>query len=268
VTATAPDTLSGPGFYGPGFAEFYDRYGTGWTRAFAPILAEWLAQRPAGRGVPGDRTVLDLACGTGVSAEVLVGTGWDVVGLDVSAGMLATAAHRLAGPVAAGKVVLRQAEMTTFDLGGRQVAACVALEGALNHLLSEDALRRCFERVAAVLPAGGAFVFDLYEPHHFRGWHHISVIDEADAVVVKRGVWDDDRSVGMLRICGLFDGGAGPVRVNQTVTSHGYRTGTVAALLAAAGFDLAPFVAPVPDCACGRSGSGACRTVYAATRTG
>src|SRR5207247_8602975 len=96
------------------------------------------------------------------------------------------------------------------------------LEGALNHLLSEDDLERCFARVAAVLPVGGTFVFDLYEPHHFRGWHTIGVTDEPDAVIVKRGVWDDDRAVGMLRFSGLFDAENGPLRVAQTVTCGAY----------------------------------------------
>jgi SAM-dependent methyltransferase len=257
TTTTSPDT-----FYGHGFAEFYDRYGTGWTRNFAPVLAGWLGDRHA----PGDRVVLDLACGTGVSAQILLRAGWDVIGLDVSPGMLANAAHRLAEQVDEGRAVLRQADMTTFDLG-RQVPACVALEGALNHLLSEEALAQCFARVAAALPARGTFVFDLYEPHHFRGWHHIGVIDEPDAVIVKRGVWDDERAVGMLRISGLFDDGTGPIRVDQTVTSLAYRAGTVNELLSAAGFDVEAFTAPVPVCACGRSGTGSCRTVYAATRT-
>ena len=160
--------------------------------------------------------------------------------------------------------MLQQADMTTFELE-RQVRACVALEGALNHLLTEDALKLCFERVAAVLATGGVFVFDLYEPHHFRGWHHISVIDEPDAVVVKRGVWDEDHAVGMLRISGLFDDGSGHAQVNQTVTSRVYPADTVIALLSAAGFESRAFTAPVPACACGRSGTGYCRTVYTAS---
>ncbi len=256
-------TISPGTFYGRGFAEFYDRYGTGWTRGFAPAMAGWLAERPG----PGDRVVLDLACGTGVSAQILLDAGWDVIGLDISTGMLATAAGRLADQVEAGRMVLQQAEMTTFELG-RQVRACVALEGALNHLLSEEALQRCFDRVAAVLPVGGTFVFDLYEPHHFRGWHHVGVTDEADAVIVKRGVWDEERAVGMLRFSGLFDDGTGPIRVDQTVTSRAYRPDVVHALLSAAGLAAEPYPAPVPACGCGRSRTGSCRTVYAATRTG
>ncbi|MFI5907228.1 class I SAM-dependent DNA methyltransferase [Dactylosporangium sp. NPDC051541] len=255
-------TTSSPGtFYGRGFAEFYDRYGTGWTRDFAPLLAQWLSGRPGAE----ERLVLDLACGTGVSAQILLRAGWDVIGLDISAGMLANAAHRLAQDVETGRVVLQQAEMTTFVLD-RQVRACVALEGALNHLLSEEALEQCFARVAAVLPVGGTFVFDLYEPHHFRGWHNIGVTDEPDAVIVKRGVWDEERGIGMLRFSGLFDDGSGPIRVDQTVTSRAYGADVLNALLSKAGLDPEPYPAEVPACACGRSRSGSCRTVYAATK--
>ena len=257
MTTSAPST-----FYGRGFAEFYDRYGTGWTRDFAPVLAEWLGERP----VPQGRTVLDMACGTGISARILGDAGWQVTGLDVSAGMLANAADRLADRVESGKVVLKQADMSSFELDG-QVSACVALEGALNHLPSRAALEQCFARVAAVLPPSGTFVFDLYEPHHFRGWHHVSIIDEPDAVIVKRGVWDDEQLVGMLRISGHFDDGSGPLRVDQTVTSLVYPAETVDSLLTAAGFEVGRFDATVPACACGRSRTGDCRTVYVATRT-
>lgn len=248
-------------FYGRGFAEFYDRYGTGWTRSFAPSLAAWLDGSPA----PRDRSLLDLACGTGLSAQILCAAGWRVTGVDVSAGMLANAGRRLADAVETGTVVLRQGDMTAFELP-EQVSVCVALEGALNHLPTQAALAACFSRVAAVLPASGTFVFDLYEPHHFRGWHNVTVTDEPDTVVVKRGVWDEDRLVGMLRISGFFDDGSGPSRVDQTVTSRVYPATIVDALLAEAGFVAGRFPGDVPACACGRSGTGDCRTVYVATR--
>jgi SAM-dependent methyltransferase len=227
------------------------------------VLAAWLAGLP----LSDNRAVLDLACGTGVSAQVLQRAGWDVIGIDLSPAMLARAASRLAGEVDAGRVVLRQADMTAVELA-EQVRACVALEGALNHLLSEDMLARCFERVGTALEPGGVFVFDLYESHHFRGWHHVSVTDEPDAVVVKRGVWDEARTVGMLRISGFFDDGEGPARVDQTMTSRVYRADTVTALLSGAGLAASVFSAPVPDCACGRSRTGNCRTVYLATKAG
>lgn len=254
-------TLAASTFYGRGFAEFYDRYGTGWTRDFTPVLAGWLDDRPAA----GDRVALDLACGTGLAAQLLVQAGWDVVGIDISAGMLAKAAQRLSRQVNAGRVVLQQGDMTTFDLD-RKVGACMALEGALNHLLSPLDLARCFARVAAVLRPGGTFVFDLYEPHHFRGWHHIALLDEPDAVVAKRGVWDEERAIGMLRISGLFEHEDGPLRVDQTVASRAYPAAVVHELLDSAGFRPGTFCQPVPDCGCGRSGSGLCRTIYAAHR--
>jgi SAM-dependent methyltransferase len=252
----APDT-----FYARGFAEFYDRYGTGWTRLFAPVLRDWLEDRVPSAG----RRVLDLACGTGVASQVFLDAGWAVTGVDLSEGMLGAAAERLAGPVSQGRMTLRRADMTSFD-PGEPVSACVALEGPLNHLPSLDALEQCLRRVADALPASGTFVFDLYEPHHFRGWHNISVIDEQDTVVVKRGAWDDERAVGMLRISGYFDDGTGPLRVDQTVTSLAFPEQTVDALLEAAGFEAARFPGEVPPCACGRSPSGLCRTVYLATK--
>jgi SAM-dependent methyltransferase len=258
---TLPATVAPETFYGHGFAEFYDQFGTGWTRQFAPVLSAWLGERALPRG----RHVLDLACGTGVASRIFYDAGWDVTGLDLSDGMLATAAGRLADGVAQGRVRLRQADMTRFELD-EPVSVCVALEGALNHLPSLGAVEECFHRVAAALPESGTFVFDLYEAHHFRGWHHVSVIDEPDTVIVKRGVWDEERAVGMLRISGHHDAGSGPLRVDQTVTSLGFAEQSVDALLASAGFQSARFPEAVSPCACGRSRTGQCRTVYVAVK--
>jgi SAM-dependent methyltransferase len=248
--------------YTRGFAPFYDRYGTGWTRQFAPQLADWLSTGPA----PAGKHLLDLACGTGVASRAFLDAGWTVSGVDVSEAMLTAARHNLAEELARGQATLHQADMTMLKLD-HQVSACVALEGALNHLLSLAALEECFHRVAASLPVSGTFVFDLYEPHHFRGWHNMSVIDEPGAMVVKHGVWDDDRAVGMLRIAGHHDDGSGPVRIEQTFTSLAFPPETVDALLAGAGFKTGRFPGTVPPCACGRSSTGSCRTVYAATRS-
>jgi 2-polyprenyl-3-methyl-5-hydroxy-6-metoxy-1,4-benzoquinol methylase len=51
--------------------------------------------RKAFKSVPRDCVVLDLPCGTGRFAEVLLGQGYTVVGADISAAMLTVARRRL-----------------------------------------------------------------------------------------------------------------------------------------------------------------------------
>lgn len=64
---------------------------------------------------------LEIGCGTGAHAATVRGLGWTPVGVDLSSGMLAHAAGRLAVAIDAGLVVERFAEggtptPTTFSL--------------------------------------------------------------------------------------------------------------------------------------------------------
>jgi SAM-dependent methyltransferase len=216
-------------YYTNSFAAFYERYNTGWIREFAPKLADYLAQTQAA-----DRSILDLCCGTGESASVFCEAGWQVVGLDLSPAMLDIAREKLASMIEAGKVSLVEADATDFVLP-KPVGACVCLDGALNHLETLSQLERCFAAVSATLFEGGQFVFDLFEPSHFHHWHNITFIEKPDAVVVKRGVWDDNARMGMLRVSGAFDEDSTYLRVEQTLRSRTFSPSEVASALASAG---------------------------------
>jgi 2-polyprenyl-3-methyl-5-hydroxy-6-metoxy-1,4-benzoquinol methylase len=77
-------------------AERYDRERfSKWTGRIFNAL-EKQALRRAFRGVPRASLVADLPCGTGRLAEVLLDEGFRVVGLDISAAMLAVADRKLA----------------------------------------------------------------------------------------------------------------------------------------------------------------------------
>ena len=250
--------LVGDRSYGSGFAQYYDQYGTGWTRSFAPLLLHRFETNTP------SNSVLDLACGTGVAAEVFDCAGWRVTAIDISPGMLELARARLHAGVEQGRSQIQLADVTDFSVS-RPSAFCICLEGALNHLGGVDDLRRCFERIYAALEPGGVLVFDLYEPFHFRGWHNVTVVDRADAVTVKRGVWDEHAGVGMLRISGVYEDSQTRHRIDQTVTSRVFSRVQVEELLVAAGFTPNDFDDPVPACACGLR-DGLCRRVYEARR--
>ncbi|CAN98395.1 putative SAM-dependent methyltransferase [Sorangium cellulosum So ce56] len=247
------------------FATFYDRYYTGWVREFAPRLAAYLTET----GVV-DRSIVDLCCGTGVSAAIFCDAGFQVTGVDLSAGMLALARERLAARIDAGAVRLVEADAADFALPA-PAGACVSLDGALNHLDSTAELERCFHAVSAALLEGGQFIFDLFEPAHFRHWHHVTVIDEPDAVIAKRGVWDEGTRRGMLRVSGAFGGGPTCSRVEQTLVSRAFAPQEVTAALASAGLtpvacDLDPTTAGMRPEALRVGGPN--RTVYRALKRG
>lgn len=73
------------------------------------IYAEVAAQ------VPEHGEFLDVGCGTGGVTAALEGPGRRVTGVDRSASMLAVAERKLADPIAAGRVRLRQVAITGLD---------------------------------------------------------------------------------------------------------------------------------------------------------
>ncbi|MEV6421246.1 class I SAM-dependent methyltransferase [Streptomyces sp. NPDC051662] len=250
-------------YYTQGFANFYDRHFTGWVREYSPALADYL-DRTDDR-----RSVLDLCCGTGVTTAVLSERGWQVTGLDRSAPMLRIAGKVLADEVHAGNVRLVEGDARDFRLP-EPVGACVCLDGALNHFESPRDLVRCFTCVAAALHEGGQFVFDLFELAHFRHWNNLTLIDEDDTVVAKRGVWDTEAERGMLRVSGVVGSHTGIVRVDQTLTSRYISPAEVTSALAEAGLvhvehDIAAQYTKCESGSCSKSAV-PCRTVYRALK--
>ncbi|MEU5610632.1 class I SAM-dependent DNA methyltransferase [Streptomyces sparsogenes] len=253
-------------YYKDGFARFFDGQYTGWTHTFSPRLADHLDRRR----LP-DRTVLDLCCGTGVTVSVLAAAGWRVTGVDGSAAMLDIARKKLAPDIDSGAVTLLEADARGFRLP-RPVAACVSLDGALNHLESPAELTRCFTAVREALVEGGEFVFDLFTASHFRHWNNVTLTDGPDAVVVKRGVWDDEARTGMLRVSGALGSGPACVRVDQTLRSWEYGPEEVSRALAAAGLvsvdhDFEPEYLNCESGSCSRT-SVPCRTLHRAVKPG
>lgn len=103
--------------------------------------------------------VLDLACGTGNVAEILAASGYDVVGVDLSAPMIESARQKAEKKrLRIDYFVQNAAEM---DLQAAPFDLCVSLFDSLNYILDPGDLARAIERVYAHLVSGGLFVFDI-----------------------------------------------------------------------------------------------------------
>lgn len=245
-------------YYSRGFAAFFDSSYTGWVHRFSPRLADHLGSTTV---LP--RTALDLCCGTGITTSYLLDAGWRVFGVDGSKAMLDIALSRNATAARDERFHAVVADAREFTLP-EPVSAAFSLDGALNHLPSTDELRRCFAAVHAALVPGGQFVFDLFEQSHFRHWNNVTVTDTPEAVVVKRGAWDDAGRTGMLRVSGVFGDGDRAERVDQTLTSWYYDDEEVIGALRSAGFAPEPHPFGGPDLKCD---SGSCSTTPVPCRT-
>ncbi|WP_203856103.1 class I SAM-dependent methyltransferase [Plantactinospora mayteni] len=253
-------SASGSSVYDVPYAIFFERHYTGWVRNFSPDLERYLSRCHGGPG-----SLLDLCCGSGETLDVFLRAGWTLVGVDLSAAMLARARAKLAPALRSGRLRLVQSDAVQLALGD-PVDAVVSLDGALNHLLTMEQLLIAFERVGAALRPGGRFVFDLFEAPHFRHWNRVSVADEDDMIMVKRGAWDETTGAGTRRISGAFRDGAGWRRVAQDLTARHFDVHQVEAQLRRAGLRrVAPGVT-MPPCPCGSSESGECRTLFEAVR--
>jgi SAM-dependent methyltransferase len=108
--------------------------------------------------------LLELGVGSGRVALPLASAGFDVVGIDTSASMLARARLNLshAGSVK-GSLELMQADMTGFDLGRRFGMVFIAAS-TFQHLLSTEEQEACLRCIARHLQPDGLFAMSVRSP--------------------------------------------------------------------------------------------------------
>ena len=138
-------------FYPPDLARIHDEGFGDFARAAA---AELLTRLPA------SGLVVDLGCGTGITAAVLSDAGHDVLGIDISEDMLAIARAR------APRATFRQGSVWDADLP--RCTAVSAIGEVVNYAADDragaDALPGLFARVYDALEPGGLFMFDFATP--------------------------------------------------------------------------------------------------------
>jgi len=166
------------------FAWFYNRY---WNEEFHslafPILERvWLPRvRKGGR-------VLDVCCGTGYLAALLVERGYRVTGVDASESMVEFA--RAAAPRAEFHV----GDAARFEVGGRFDGA-VSTFDSLNHIMELEDFQECLRRTAAALQPGSAFAFDVLAEEAYRTrWGEAFVLVRDDHVLTISGAGFDFRT--------------------------------------------------------------------------
>jgi SAM-dependent methyltransferase len=182
-------------YYGDDLAHVHD---AGFT-ALADLAAARLLQE-LHRGPDAERgLVVELGCGSGVSAARLLSAGLDVVGIDSSPAMLEIARRR------APRATFVEASFLSAEIP--PCDAVLAVGEALNYLSDAGntlrALERLFGRVFKALWPGGLFLFDLAGPGRIPGGraHGAEVGDDWgvlwEATEDKRGILT--RTVTTLR---------------------------------------------------------------------
>lgn len=215
-----------PAAYAQDLAYIHDLGFGGFARGAGPGLLAILRQR----GVTSGR-VVDLGCGSGIWAERLVRAGYDVVGFDLSAAMIAMARKQAPGAMFRCQSFL-DAELPKCD-------AVTSLGESFNYLfdakVGEKSLARLFRKVHAALRPGGVLVFDVATPGRGVGptMKNFSGRDWAIHINV-----DEDKSRRTLtrRITSFRKVGRYYRRSEETHRLRLYRPLDVAAMLRRAGF--------------------------------
>lgn len=120
-------------------------------------------------------SVLDLGCGTGNHVFPLARRGYDVVGVDRSAGMIARAKSKL-GRGNRDRVQLRRADIRKVRLKA-SFDAVLVMFAVLGYQLKDADVKATLQTVRTHLRPGGLFVFDV--------WHGPAVLAERPSQRVK-----------------------------------------------------------------------------------
>jgi SAM-dependent methyltransferase len=190
-----------------------------------PVLQQLLLRHLA----PGAH-LLDLCCGCGQVAQLLLDQGFQVTGVDISPGMIGFA--RKNAPRA--RYVIADARQLAIRAGFQGL---ISTFNSLNHIMTRDELTMVLGQAADALAPGGHLLVDLTVS---EGYHsppaNLRAVVEDDLVYIMRYEYDSE-----ARICTChfttFSKGRGRewYRDDLTHLRKIYSTGEVCAALRAAG---------------------------------
>ncbi len=170
-------------FYSADLADIHDVAHTDFVRAAAATLLPILRARTTE-----NRLVIDLGCGSGVLAALLLDAGYDVLGVDISENMLEIARTRA-----------KSAKFVRASLHDVEIPPCAAVTAigeCLNYLAdaksgAHSTISALFSRIHRALAPRGVFLFDIATPGRGGATRHIvrddwAVISESRESAEKR----------------------------------------------------------------------------------
>ncbi|MBE6652716.1 MAG: class I SAM-dependent methyltransferase [Ruminococcaceae bacterium] len=251
-------------------ATAYDRFNAdvdyeGWSDFIEACFDRYLPARP--------QIVLDLACGTGRMTFPLADRGYDMIGIDGSADMLAEAYEKNAERTdrlfdeacarlgidpdgldtdAAMEELAKhpaplflQQDMRDFELYGT-VDATVCCLDSLNYLCGDGDLLTCLKCIHLYLAPGGLLAFDINSPYKFAHTYGNNAYILEDEAEDGRGIfcgWQNEYDPE-TRLCKFYlslfaeDENGLYTRSDEEQTERCYDETELRAALDEAGFDL------------------------------
>jgi SAM-dependent methyltransferase len=175
--------------------------------------------------------VVDLGCGSGLSSEELIKAGYRVLGVDISAAMIAIARRRV--PQAEFQIA------SLFDVKIPRCRAVLAIGECLNYLFDSEhqTLMPLFQRIYDALEAGGVFVFDIAEPGQVTSTTPIKTFTEGeDWFVLVEKQENPEQQILTRRIISLRQMGSDYRRDDEVHQQRLYAAETIVDMLQHVGF--------------------------------
>jgi SAM-dependent methyltransferase len=227
--------------YNEEFAYIYAMRWNFFAREVAPRIRAFYEGTPMGSR---QKTVLDLACGTGELAAYLLEHGYRVIGLDLSPAMLVHARENTRAYVDTGTARFIEGDAANYSLD-EPVGLVVSTFDALNHLPNWEALKRCFASTFDALTTGGWFIFDLNTRLGLNRWGSINIQEDDDLVLITRGVVAHDEGRAYTQISGFLQQDDGLYkRFSEVVYNTIFDLAAVKAALNEKGFRHVHFAQP------------------------
>ena len=140
-------------------ASQYDKLFLDWestTKEQAEILKKIFTEN----GFDHNAQILDCACGIGTQAIGLAGLGYNVTASDISDGELAEAKKRAMKNGV--KIHFEHADFCALsDTFAEQFDIIIAMDNALPHMLTKEALEKAIKSIANQIKPGGLFVASI-----------------------------------------------------------------------------------------------------------
>ena len=170
-----------------------------WSRSVVEDVAFYVDEAVRSGG-----PVLELGVGTGRIAVPIAAAGIEVVGVDLSAGMLDVARERAA--LVGVRLDLRRGDMRQPPVEGAFPLVLIPFRSLL-HMETDGDRRAVLRAVAGLLAPGGRFIFDVFAP----GADDIAETHarwlEREPGIWERAEWNEETRTLILRVRGT-DGDA------------------------------------------------------------
>jgi len=143
--------------------------------------------------------VVELAVGTGRIAVPIAASGIEVIGVDLSEGMLEVA--RKAAAEAGVELDLRHGDLREPPVEGAYPLVIIAFRSLL-HMESDDDRRAALRAVSKLLEPGGRFIFDVFAPapDDIEETHGRWI--EREEGIYERADWDEETRTLVLNVRG------------------------------------------------------------------